>query len=63
MHSGVSLVAVTAFIMSWTTVGLVMIPIEAASLGRRFAIVRNLLNFVFALLVAIATVTTLEFLP
>ncbi|MCK4839130.1 MAG: permease [Desulfobulbaceae bacterium] len=63
LHSGVSLVAVTAFIMSWTTVGLVMIPIEAASLGRRFAIVRNLLNFVFALLVAIATVTTLEFLP
>lgn len=63
LHAGVSLLAVTAFIMSWTTVGLIMIPLEASSLGKRFAIVRNLINFIFSLLVAIATVTTLKFLP
>ncbi|MBW6519522.1 MAG: hypothetical protein K0A99_00700 [Desulfoarculaceae bacterium] len=62
LHAGISLLAVTAFIMTWTTVGLVMIPLEAASLGRRFAVVRNLLNFVFALLVAMATVYTVVIL-
>ena len=62
-NGGVSLIAVTAFIMTWTTVGLVMIPLETAFLGKRFALVRNALNFIFAILVAIATVYTLERLP
>jgi len=62
LHAGVSLLAVTAFIMSWTTVGLIMIPLEASSLGIRFAITRNILNFIFSLLVAISTVSTLNFL-
>ena len=62
LHAGVSLLAVTAFIMSWTTVGLIMIPLEASTLGIRFAIVRNILNFIFSLLVAISTVSTLKFL-
>jgi len=62
LHAGVSLLAVTAFIMSWTTVGLIMIPLEASALGIRFAIIRNILNFIFALLVAISTVSTLKFL-
>ena len=62
LHAGVSLLAVTAFIMSWTTVGLIMIPLEASVLGIRFAIIRNVLNFIFALIVAISTVSTLKFL-
>jgi uncharacterized membrane protein YraQ (UPF0718 family) len=62
LHAGVSLLAVTAFIMSWTTVGLIMIPLEASALGIRFAITRNILNFIFALIVAISTVSTLKFL-
>jgi len=62
LHAGVSLLAVTAFIMSWTTVGLIMIPLEASTLGIRFAVVRNILNFIFSLLVAISTVSTLKFL-
>jgi len=63
LRAGVSLLAVTAFIMAWTTVGLVMIPLEASMLGKRFAVTRNLLNFLFALLVAMATVVTLGLLP
>ncbi|PLX50854.1 MAG: permease [Desulfobulbaceae bacterium] len=63
LAAGVSLLAVTAFIMTWTTVGLVMIPLEAGSLGVRFAVVRNVLNFFFALLVAMATVFTLGLWP
>lgn len=60
LHNGVSLIAVTAFIMTWTTVGLIMIPLETQFLGKRFAVARNLINFVFAILVAIATVYTVE---
>lgn len=60
LHSGVSLVAVTAFIMTWTTVGLFMIPLETKFLGKRFAVARNLINFVFAILVAVVTVYTME---
>ena len=63
LSAGVSLLAVTAFIMAWTTVGLVMVPLEASELGLRFTIIRNALNFVFALLVAMATVFILGILP
>lgn len=63
LRAGVSLLAVTAFIMTWTTVGLVMAPLEASVLGKRFALTRNLLNFFFALLVSMVTVFTLRLLP
>lgn len=63
LRSGVSLLAVTAFIMTWSTVGLIMIPLEASVLGKRFAITRNLLNFLFALLVSMTTVFILGVLP
>ena len=55
----VSLIAVTAFIVAWVTVGIIQLPAEAAILGRRFAWLRNILAFVFSVLVAIATVKTL----
>jgi uncharacterized membrane protein YraQ (UPF0718 family) len=55
----VSLFAVAAFIVAWVTVGIVQFPAEAAILGKRFAAARNLLCFVLAILVSIATVTTL----
>ncbi|MDH3360046.1 MAG: hypothetical protein OEL55_04170 [Desulfobulbaceae bacterium] len=58
---GVSLMAVTAFIMAWTTVGIAMMPLEAAFLGKRFALVRNLLNFLFAIVLAVLTIITLGF--
>ncbi len=56
---GVSLLAVTAFIMAWTTVGVAMLPLEAAFLGKKFALIRNLLNFLFAIILAALTVFTL----
>lgn len=63
LDKGVSLLAVTAFVMAWTTVGVVMLPLEASFLGRRFAVIRNGVNFIFAVLVAVATVATLAVLP
>jgi len=60
LKQGVSLLAVTAFIMAWTTVGITMIPLEASFLGKRFAITRNIVNFLFSLIIAILVVYTLK---
>lgn len=59
LHSGVSLFAVTALIVSWVTVGVVQLPAEALMLGKRFAIYRNLLCYLFAIVIALLTVYTL----
>jgi len=60
LKQGVSLFAVTAFIVAWVTVGVVQLPAEASILGKRFALTRNILSFIFALLVAITSVVTLR---
>jgi predicted Fe-Mo cluster-binding NifX family protein len=56
LQYGISLFAVTAFIISWVTVGLVQLPAEAAALGGKFALLRNGLSFIMALVIAILTV-------
>lgn len=60
LKGGVSLLAVVAFIFSWTTVGIPMLPLEAVHLGKKFALWRNAINFAGAILVAILTITTLK---
>lgn len=59
LEQGVSLLAVAAFIMAWATVGVAMLPLEAKFLGWRFALIRNAVNFVFAVAIAILTVYTI----
>lgn len=54
--SGVSLFAVTAFLVAWVTVGIIQAPAEAKALGKRFTLFRNLSAFVMAIVVAIITV-------
>lgn len=56
LAQGVSLVAVTAFIVAWVTVGVVQMPAESLLLGKRFAIFRNATSFVLSVIVAIITV-------
>ncbi|MCP4127055.1 MAG: hypothetical protein GY753_08345, partial [Gammaproteobacteria bacterium] len=51
LTKGVSLVAVTALLISWVTVSSIQLPAEALMLGWRFAIFRNLLCFVFSILI------------
>ena len=60
LDSGVSLLAVTAFIVSWVTVGVVQLPAEILILGARFAIYRNVICFFSAVAVAFSTVYTLK---
>ena len=62
LEKGVGLIAVTAFIVAWVTVGVVQLPAESYLLGKKFAIIRNLLSFLFSILVAILTVVILEVL-
>ena len=50
--SGVSLAGVTALVVAWVTVGATHLPIEAAVLGWRFSLIRNLLSFLFAIIIA-----------
>jgi predicted Fe-Mo cluster-binding NifX family protein len=52
----VSLFAVTAFIVTWVTVGLVQLPAEIAAFGKKFAFLRNGLSFVLAIPIGILTV-------
>lgn len=59
LAKGISLLAVTALIISWVTVGIVQLPAEAILLGRRFAIYRNLISFLFALVIPFFIVHTL----
>ena len=54
--AGVSLFAVTSFLLSWVTVGLVQLPAEALMLGKRFAIIRNVSAFFLSIACAFVTV-------
>ena len=56
LKQGISLVAVTAFMVAWVTVGIVQLPAKSLMLGKKFAIMRNLLSFLFSIMVAIVTV-------
>ncbi len=62
LKNGVSLYAVTAFLVTWVTVGFVQLPAEILFLGKSFAIKRNLLSFLLSFIVAICTVLTMKFL-
>lgn len=57
LKQGISLIAVTAFLVAWVTVGIIQLPAESTILGKRFALTRNAICFIFAIIVAIVTVT------
>jgi uncharacterized membrane protein YraQ (UPF0718 family) len=60
LKQGVSLIAVTAFLVSWVTVGFIQLPAESSILGKRFALLRNTSAFVLSIIVAIITVSILK---
>lgn len=61
LGQGVSLVVITAFLVSWVTVGSVQLPAEIQAFGPRFALARNGLAFVFALLIAYLVMISMQF--
>ncbi len=52
--NGAGIVTLTAFLTTLTMVGFVTFPLESRTFGRGFAIKRNILSFIFALLIAVA---------
>lgn len=56
LSSGISLLAVTSFLVAWVTVGFVQIPAERKILGSRFTLIRNSLSVILSILVSITTV-------
>jgi uncharacterized membrane protein YraQ (UPF0718 family) len=62
LNHGVSLIAVIAFILAWVSVGTIQLPAESMIFGKKFAIIRNLMSFFSALIIAILTTLTLSFL-
>jgi len=59
---GVSLLAVTAFLVAWVTVRIIQLPAESAILGKKFALLRNITAFILSIIVAIITILILEVL-
>jgi uncharacterized membrane protein YraQ (UPF0718 family) len=55
LDMNVGLAAVTAFILTWVTVGVVQLPAEVAALGLRFALVRAVVAFVLSVPIACLT--------
>jgi len=62
LKNNISLFAVTAFIVSWVTVGIVQLPAESSFLGIKFTVIRNILAFIFSIIVSIAIVLTLGYI-
>jgi len=60
--AGISLFAVTAFILSWVTLGVVQLPAEVEIFGLRFTFYRTLFTFITTILVSIATVLTVNWI-
>ncbi len=62
LHDGVSLYAVTAFILAWVTLGIVQLPAEASVFGLKFTIYKNVLTIFSTMIIAYITILTLQFI-
>ncbi len=60
LNIGVGLIPITAFLVAWVTVGVVQLPAEIYLLGRKFAIARNIICFIFSIIVAVITVAVVN---
>ena len=61
LQQDISLFAVTAFILSWVTVGVIQLPAEAMMLGKKFALYRNSISFITSIVIALLAVYLLHF--
>jgi hypothetical protein len=62
LRQGASLLAVVAFILSWSSVGIITLPLESACLGRKFALARNTINFISSIVAAVLVFLTIKLL-
>ncbi len=62
LNQGISLYAVSAFLLSWITLGFTQLPAEVEVFGGRFTLYRNILAFIFAMITAVLTTITVQVL-
>ena len=62
LGQGISLYAVSAFILSWITLGFIQLPAEVEVFGGHFTLYRNILAFIFTMLISALTTLTLQVL-
>jgi uncharacterized membrane protein YraQ (UPF0718 family) len=62
LKQGISLYAVSAFILSWVTLGLIQLPAEVEVFGGHFTLYRNILAFIFTVLIALLSAFTVQLL-
>ena len=62
LKEGVSFYAVTAFLLSYITLGIIQIPMQLEIFGLRFTLILNVLALVFSVVVSVATVVSIHFL-
>lgn len=55
LNRGASIYAISAFLISWVTVGIIQFPAEAILLSKSFALARNITAFFFSILIALLT--------
>ncbi len=53
VKEGISIVAITAFLLAWVTVGIIQLPVEIHYFGKKFAFVRNTVSFFASIVLAI----------
>ena len=53
LDSGAALTSVAVFITTLTMIGIVTLPLEIQLLGKKFALLRNGISFVIAILIAL----------
>lgn len=53
VDAGASIIPAVAFLTTLTMVGFVTFPLEKAEFGKKFALSRNIISFVFALIIAL----------
>lgn len=62
LKQGISFIAITAFMLTWISVGVVQLPAESLMLGKRFSFARNILSFLTALIISVLTIATMSIL-
>jgi hypothetical protein len=51
-QQGIGMLAITAFLVAWGTVGMIQLPTEALMLAKRFAIARDGVRFCLSVVIA-----------
>jgi uncharacterized membrane protein YraQ (UPF0718 family) len=53
LDKNISIAAISAFLVSWVTIGVLQIPLEISFFGKKFTFYRNIFSFIFSIIIGI----------